>query len=440
MKPVTPDVLARCLEDLRAGRATLDELVSRYPEYGEELRPLLGIALVIPKPVPVALSIEFRARAREHLLTNIRQQRRSWLRNALDRVWIPTRRLGVALPLVLALVLTFSFAGAASAAHDALPGDLLYPVKTSLEAAQLALTSSEAGKARQHLVQSADRLAEIERAQELGRSDPLEALAIGYAKALAHAQDRFERALIAGEQIAALASEIEQELEEQQATLTLLQSRAAPQARAGLAIAVEAAAQGQARALERRGPKPKSQGTGSGTDTSPDVITPSDPVAVDASPAESPKPMVCSGGLSEIEALEVEVSNLSIQGQGLHSKLTAARDALARCQTQAAHGQLTAFMNQLNAERRNCSISALEYESLFDVGSQILLGSMGAHASEIPLFCRCTSLRHKRRLHPVDPNQPVVRKAPGHHPIAVGRQLLRTALRHRTSSHSRRLR
>lgn len=70
-------------------------------------------------------------------------------------------RLAVAAVAVLALV--FSLAGmSVLLARDALPGDTLYGIKRSAEAASLALTFGEQSKAIKHLEYAAGRIDEIE--------------------------------------------------------------------------------------------------------------------------------------------------------------------------------------------------------------------------------------------------------------------------------------
>ena len=75
-----------------------------------------------------------------------------------------------ALILILLTVL-FSISGMAYASADTLPGDWLYPVKTSIEGVRLALSPTEAGDARIQILILRTRLEELQRLVALGRQE-----------------------------------------------------------------------------------------------------------------------------------------------------------------------------------------------------------------------------------------------------------------------------
>jgi hypothetical protein len=158
MAKVSPELLARCLEELREGRASIESILSEHSDSREELRSLLETALVIPSPPPVTPSASFRQHARAELLTHMAKEKRGWsspARRLADAFTPRAPRLGLLLPLLLALLLGLgSFGGAAYAAQDSLPGDLLYPLKTGLETARVAVTFSESGKAELYLTRA----------------------------------------------------------------------------------------------------------------------------------------------------------------------------------------------------------------------------------------------------------------------------------------------
>jgi hypothetical protein len=170
---------------------------------------------------------------------------------------------------------------------------------------------------------------------------------------------------------------MEQDLAQQQAALALLQSQAQPQAQEGLARAAEAAAHGQAQAAERRGPKPKDGPTGNNPQGGPA------PEAT-SRPAASATEAACAADADVLDTLIAEVSGLSGNDQSLLSKLEAAKAALSRCQTQAAQGQLQAFLNQLNALRRSCDLTDANYAALFNQAARALTVATGASASDLP--------------------------------------------------------
>jgi hypothetical protein len=121
-----------CLRAMEAG-ATLESALARYPQFADELRPMLlavqavrpSQPLRVPKQSEEASHARLLARARE-----LRQQnRRSFA------LW-PQLNLVARLALIV-LVLAAGGLGAASASAQALPGEALYPVKRLVEQAQL---------------------------------------------------------------------------------------------------------------------------------------------------------------------------------------------------------------------------------------------------------------------------------------------------------------
>src|SRR5579884_2343970 len=145
MAGVTPELLARCLEAVQDGRSTIDDCAAAHPEAAPELRELLGLALSISAP-EVTPTSAFRARARAALLERIqREPRRGWRR------WLPllaAPRRAIVATACAALVL-LAGGGVLYASQDSLPGDTLYPVKTSLE--QLRVTIAPNAAARAHV-------------------------------------------------------------------------------------------------------------------------------------------------------------------------------------------------------------------------------------------------------------------------------------------------
>ncbi len=61
-------ILDRCLEDIRAKRATVSECLARYPDVAGELGPLLEMALAIERVPEVTPSDEFKRQTRERIL------------------------------------------------------------------------------------------------------------------------------------------------------------------------------------------------------------------------------------------------------------------------------------------------------------------------------------------------------------------------------------
>lgn len=95
--------------------------------------------------------------AAQHLWSMDREARRLRSRRRRQRL----------VSAVASLLLLVAGAGAVAGSAAALPGETLYPVKESLERAELSIAFSDAANARAHLRHSRVRLEELERAAEM---------------------------------------------------------------------------------------------------------------------------------------------------------------------------------------------------------------------------------------------------------------------------------
>lgn len=125
------DILEACLQSIERG-ANIDTLVARYPQFADELRPLLKAALsarAMPLPSPSASGMR---RGRSQFLQKAAEMREAKAAPRARRSVIPWfQRLAISLGLTFALV--FSGTGLVSASSTALPGENLYPVKRTWE-------------------------------------------------------------------------------------------------------------------------------------------------------------------------------------------------------------------------------------------------------------------------------------------------------------------
>jgi len=67
------DILVQCIEDIKAGRASIEDCIDRYPSMREQLEPLLRIALEIREPPDVKPSPSFKVKARVRLMDQIHE-------------------------------------------------------------------------------------------------------------------------------------------------------------------------------------------------------------------------------------------------------------------------------------------------------------------------------------------------------------------------------
>lgn len=154
------DALEHCLQDLEAG-ATVDDCVARYPEFADELRPLLQTATTLRKAPHIAPSLNFKQATRQRIL-NLPPAAGSFAArdgHVRERPALPwwqrlgQLRLGPAVAGAMAAIvfLILVTGTAVSAAGGSTPDSPLYPVKRLTERVQLALTGDTLDQTSLHL-------------------------------------------------------------------------------------------------------------------------------------------------------------------------------------------------------------------------------------------------------------------------------------------------
>ena len=241
-------VLDRCLAEVRAGRATIEEVAARYPQYARRLEPLLRAAQrVATMSSGPQLSDEAVDAIQGQLLrraAKLKAQRRAERpRPGIFSRLIPRFRL---VPVALALLVALFVSGiwVSSAAAASLPGDAFYPVKRAAERVQSSLTFSEAGRAWLHIRFAERRLAEVQAVlEQRGQLDE---------GTLAEVGDETDAALASAERLgddrAQVLTALAALTERQQAVLAAVQAKVPPQAQAGLDRAMERSRRGHERA------------------------------------------------------------------------------------------------------------------------------------------------------------------------------------------------
>lgn len=171
------DVLDHCIEDVKAGRLTIEECLDQYPEFAHELREPLVVAEMlggIPLQEP---SESFRQQARPRLMAQLgpMPDGRVSLLEKIQQKWthffiIPqTRRLSMGWMLALFLVASVLVGGGTAYASDnAVPGQPLYGLDRSLEEIQADLTVDPQAFVALQLAFADERLSE---AQELASEE-----------------------------------------------------------------------------------------------------------------------------------------------------------------------------------------------------------------------------------------------------------------------------
>jgi len=194
------DILVQCIEDIKAGRASIEDCLDRYPSMREQLESLLRIALEIREPPDVKPSPCFKVKARVWLMDQIHERQPvtkwPWFRYSSWTKQIPLRRRFSMASIILVIVLALSAlgGGAAYAAQDSLPGDALYPVKLGTEQMRMMLPGNDIVKAERALSFAERRVGEIEALAEKERPQYLGLGVEGYDDALNMTLTRIERA------------------------------------------------------------------------------------------------------------------------------------------------------------------------------------------------------------------------------------------------------
>ena len=162
------EALQSCLDLIRGGRESIDSVVARYPEYGDELQAQLEIAMWLssasaaldPRPGFVSAS-------RRRLVSQIQQETQplvvaplTWVER-LQKFLSVQQVAPVAFVFVLMLAL-FVSGTVVSASQKSLPGDDLYSVKLTLEQIALATSLDEKNDAELQIQYVENRLTEVQ--------------------------------------------------------------------------------------------------------------------------------------------------------------------------------------------------------------------------------------------------------------------------------------
>ncbi len=151
-------ILAECLAALESG-ATVEQCLQRFPHEAEELRPLLemwaALQQVPPAPTPHPAVI---AHGKARMFDAVERRFASPQRRSLfGTIRLPRWTAAAAMIVVVAM----GMAGTTAMAASAIPGDLLYPVKTATESVRLFLTLSPEARAELEAELQQERLEEV---------------------------------------------------------------------------------------------------------------------------------------------------------------------------------------------------------------------------------------------------------------------------------------
>jgi hypothetical protein len=196
------DILAECIDDVKAGKASIEDCLGKYASVRGQLEPLLRIALEIREAPDVKPTPAFRMKARVRLMDQIhgRPAGIGWPWRRHDNQMKPfayVKRFSMSMTgVILAIVLAvFGLgAGTAYASQASLPGDTLYPIKLATEQAGMILVGDDVARAERALSFANKRVREMEALAEEGRPQDLDLAVEEYGYALNMTLAEIERA------------------------------------------------------------------------------------------------------------------------------------------------------------------------------------------------------------------------------------------------------
>ena len=178
------EILIQCIDDIKAGKTSLNECLNQYPAIRQELETLLHIAININEPLTTRPSAEFKISTKVKLMEEIhadqvrkREHRGLW--PLAKPYWLTGWSRAITTVVAVLLVIVISGTGVTYAAQSSLPGDKLYTVKLNTEQLQRVITIDDAAEVDLELKFASTRLDEIEAILELP-TEPVEVVASGF--------------------------------------------------------------------------------------------------------------------------------------------------------------------------------------------------------------------------------------------------------------------
>lgn len=160
-------VVEKSLEAIRSGGTTLEAVLARYPQFRQQLRTEIEIAMwLTSRQSEVSSRPGFVAASRKRVVSRIQNEtstsRQRGKRASLGLFWPKRLLLQFSTALAIFVLLLLTTVGGVSASQSAVPGDNLYTIKRVSEDIQYTLTFNQASRSRLSLVYSSRRLEEVE--------------------------------------------------------------------------------------------------------------------------------------------------------------------------------------------------------------------------------------------------------------------------------------
>jgi len=152
-------ILDYCIDEIQAGKS-LEKCLAEFPEYRDELKPMLETVSMMGKAEAPQPSAETINNALFEIGRRAEQEKSS---AGTSGIFFPEfmRKPWVFRTLSAAMVLVVLFFGLSTLSAGSVPGDILYPFKKFTENVQFLLTTGEQDRAELRLTFSEKRLKEL---------------------------------------------------------------------------------------------------------------------------------------------------------------------------------------------------------------------------------------------------------------------------------------
>ncbi len=161
------NILDECLERVLIKGETIDKCLAGYPEYADELEPLLRTALDAREAAAIKPRPEFTEKASYQFQVALQETESKKSRGFFG--WQPQWAAAVIVVIVL-----LAGSGTVAAANNSMPDEPLYQVKLATESVRLILTPSALGKEELYVKLADKRVGEIIKMAEKGKVKQVE--------------------------------------------------------------------------------------------------------------------------------------------------------------------------------------------------------------------------------------------------------------------------
>lgn len=236
-------ILEECLYQIKMKKLTLLECLDKYPEFREELEPILKLALTL-KPLPKAkASKEYKNKSIKSILSQLESERKTEKGIKLPFFKTTLAKVALAITIILCILIGLVYASSFSLANSP-----LYSIKRATENIQVSLTFGNTEKSKLHLKLAEKRSDEIKELVKQKDAPAINKTAQEMKKEINHALQEAKQAPPEDKQN--LMSNIVASAEKQQKVLKEITPQAPEEAKTALMAAAVASYQTQQKAQD----------------------------------------------------------------------------------------------------------------------------------------------------------------------------------------------